>query len=343
MLDDIDRSVLYALHLDARKPVSELARECGLTREVVDYRLRKLQREGILKGFIARINQSYFCEGVGTLLMKCSRSDEQRFREAVAFLQGHRAVNWMAELCGTYDLVITLLYRDVEDLANTIAKMAESMRGVLRQHDLSLYIDEYKFAREGIIRPDARDRLAGKSPIRFRAQNRHLADLDATDIAILSLLAEDARKRNVDIAKAVGLSEDAVRLRIRRLEEREVIFGYTAVLDLGGYGLEEYYVGIHLEQMTAKAAEGIRDYARKNPFIGYCVRSAGKYDLVMSLYARNRAHFGELLVEIRSRLGAQLAGYEFQLIMKELKEVYITPEFLKGEARRQRGKIQRAG
>jgi Lrp/AsnC family leucine-responsive transcriptional regulator len=55
--------------------------------------------------------------------------------------------------------------------------------------------------------------------------------LDDIDRRILGLLRQDGRMSHAAIAKAVGLSGPAVHDRVRKLEQRGVISGYTAVLD----------------------------------------------------------------------------------------------------------------
>jgi Lrp/AsnC family leucine-responsive transcriptional regulator len=52
--------------------------------------------------------------------------------------------------------------------------------------------------------------------------------IDATDLKILELLQADARTSNTDIAREVDLVPSAVLERIRRLEKKGVIEGYTA-------------------------------------------------------------------------------------------------------------------
>ena len=56
-------------------------------------------------------------------------------------------------------------------------------------------------------------------------------DLDETDMAILRLLAEDARRPWSDIGEAVGLSGPAVSDRVGRLREAGVIRGFTVDVD----------------------------------------------------------------------------------------------------------------
>ncbi|MCA9833234.1 MAG: Lrp/AsnC family transcriptional regulator [Thermomicrobiales bacterium] len=66
--------------------------------------------------------------------------------------------------------------------------------------------------------------------------------LDATDTVILSMLQENARTSNAEIARALGIAPSAVLERIRKLEQRGVIRGYHADIDPTalGYGLTAF-------------------------------------------------------------------------------------------------------
>jgi Lrp/AsnC family leucine-responsive transcriptional regulator len=61
--------------------------------------------------------------------------------------------------------------------------------------------------------------------------SQEYADLDATDLEIVELLREDARRTFADIAQRVSLSAPAVKRRVDRLERERVITGYTALVD----------------------------------------------------------------------------------------------------------------
>jgi Lrp/AsnC family transcriptional regulator, leucine-responsive regulatory protein len=57
------------------------------------------------------------------------------------------------------------------------------------------------------------------------------------DRQIMALLARDGRMSFTDLAKETGLSVSAVHQRVRRLQKRGVIKGFTAQLDAGQIGL----------------------------------------------------------------------------------------------------------
>ena len=63
--------------------------------------------------------------------------------------------------------------------------------------------------------------------------------IDDIDRSIITVLQEDARTSNAEIARRVGMAPSAILERIRKLEERGVIKGYSVKLDpaLLGHGL----------------------------------------------------------------------------------------------------------
>lgn len=55
--------------------------------------------------------------------------------------------------------------------------------------------------------------------------------MDDTDLRILQILQANARETQADIARAVGLAPSAVLERLRKLESRSLIRGYSADVD----------------------------------------------------------------------------------------------------------------
>jgi Lrp/AsnC family leucine-responsive transcriptional regulator len=62
-------------------------------------------------------------------------------------------------------------------------------------------------------------------------------DLDLKDIAILEALQADGRTPLSELGRKIGLSQPAMSERVKRLEERGIIQGYGARLNLEALGL----------------------------------------------------------------------------------------------------------
>lgn len=64
-----------------------------------------------------------------------------------------------------------------------------------------------------------------------------MGELDAIDLQILSILQQDGRIANTELAQRIGLTPPTVLRRVKILEERGYIKGYVAVLDPLAFGL----------------------------------------------------------------------------------------------------------
>jgi Lrp/AsnC family leucine-responsive transcriptional regulator len=62
--------------------------------------------------------------------------------------------------------------------------------------------------------------------------------MDSTDLAILTIIQENARISNAEIARRVGMAPSGILERIRKLEERGIIAGYDARLNARALGFD---------------------------------------------------------------------------------------------------------
>ncbi|MFN2489857.1 MAG: Lrp/AsnC family transcriptional regulator [Actinomycetota bacterium] len=131
------------------------------------------------------------------------------------------------------------------------------------------------------------------------------AGLDNVDRNILKLLREDGRMSHAAIAKAVGLSGPAVHDRVRKLEHRGVVAGYTCVLDPEALGL------FHVSFVMVTLSEG-NEFAADDPIVARICeepdvlefhRIAGEDCYMIKIRTRTNRDLERLLRRIRSIRG----------------------------------------
>ncbi len=123
--------------------------------------------------------------------------------------------------------------------------------------------------------------------------------IDETDGIILDLLQENARISQADVARVVGLAPSAVLERIRKLEARGVIRGYTALLD--PHTLDQSmlaFVAVRSEQ--APGDDSVAQALAKCPEVLELHHVAGDDCYLLKVRARDAEHVGQLL---RHRFG----------------------------------------
>ena len=133
--------------------------------------------------------------------------------------------------------------------------------------------------------------------------NNAQSSLDAVDRAILSLLQDNGRLANVDLADAVNLSPSACLRRVRRLEEEGFINQYVALIDPSKVGMgTNVFVEITLSSQAEDALDAFEAAVTARPEIMSCHLMAGGFDYLLRVViddvadyeALHRTHLAQL-------------------------------------------------
>jgi Lrp/AsnC family leucine-responsive transcriptional regulator len=121
-------------------------------------------------------------------------------------------------------------------------------------------------------------------------------NLDDLDRKALSAVLANARISWADLAQHLGLSAPAAADRIRRLEERGVIRGYTARLDAESLGLSlTAFVAVTLDKPAHRGPFLKR--VEKMPEIAECHHIAGDDDYLLKVHCGGTRDLDRLLSE----------------------------------------------
>jgi len=112
--------------------------------------------------------------------------------------------------------------------------------------------------------------------------------LDSKDRRLLAALRADARQSLVELARHIGLSRSAVHERIRRLEARRIIAGYTVRL---GSEVERHEVEalISVTFQQGRNCDHIVPHVTGIPSVVTCWSVAGPTDLILLVQCASNA------------------------------------------------------
>lgn len=129
--------------------------------------------------------------------------------------------------------------------------------------------------------------------------------LDSADRNILKLLQEDGRITNADLARKVGLSPPSMLQRVRRLEKRGFIQGYTARLDaeMIGYSLQVMaMIGLSMHQ--DQPIESFIRAVDEVPEVIDCYHLSGDFDFMLHIVAKDMHDYERILRDHLSTIKA---------------------------------------
>jgi Lrp/AsnC family transcriptional regulator for asnA, asnC and gidA len=119
-----------------------------------------------------------------------------------------------------------------------------------------------------------------------------MRQLDDTDRAIVAHLQYNGRKPLTEIAAEIGLSEGAVRRRVKGMMDAGILQIVGIVepqfLDWQAAGM----IGVNVQAGQIEAAA---QQIAKFPEVTYLFMASGGYDLFVEVYCRDRGHFVSFL------------------------------------------------
>jgi len=145
--------------------------------------------------------------------------------------------------------------------------------------------------------------------------------IDHIDCSILTLLARNARLSLKQLAASIPLSAPSTSERLRRLEERGVMRGYTIDVDprLLGYVLQAI---VRIRPLPGRVPM-VQKLIEATPEIVECDKVTGDDCFVARLFVRSMEHLDEVVYRIAEEATTHTAIVKGQLIKRRLPP--ITP------------------
>lgn len=120
--------------------------------------------------------------------------------------------------------------------------------------------------------------------------------LDATDIRIMKVLTEDARISFVDLSRKLKVSNTLIHQRIRKLKEAGILKNASYQIDAWKLGYQSS-AWTHIMLTDSKFHRKVEEALSKIPEIVECVNIAGRYALLVKIYAMNNRHLRDIIYE----------------------------------------------
>ena len=122
--------------------------------------------------------------------------------------------------------------------------------------------------------------------------NDNTYSLDKIDRKILSALHKDGRLTIAQLADLVGLSSSPCWTRVKRLENLNIIEGYTATINAKAIGINElFFIEITLERHDDEILEQFSDALSQMPEVVEAHLVTGDYDYLVKVAVKNAEHY----------------------------------------------------
>ncbi len=309
-LDKKDRSLLNLLYINSRESFVSLGKKLRLSNTAVERRLAILQKQGAISLLLADVHFAKMGLRSFRLYFKFDVMDRKTEEEVIKVFKAHPRTLWGVICEGEYDVLWRIITADEIEVEQAASMMVERFGPkIIEKTVVTTTYQTYlpwnralessrsaAFPLEGIT--------AAKRP-------------DETDVKILSALYGNSRITTVELSKIAGLSPDAVKYRMKRLEKEGYILGYTVWFDAKKLGFDYYKFLIGFRSITKEKERAFLKFCSSHDNVVFLNKTIGSWDIEVDIIARDNTELHEFTREIKTKFGHIIGRHTFISAVEE--------------------------
>ncbi len=328
-LDLKDRIILYYLDLNAKIPLSEIAKKTKLSRESVLYRINKYLSEGLIRNYLLIVNNGLLGKTMHKVFLKLSNMSVDKEKEFINSLISNPNVVWVGSCDGLYSLIYVIKSESSLKASEILDDINKNYCEYIKDQEFTTLAKGTYFPRDYLIKDLKKFDFEMKNESIWTEAKSNL-NLDKIDFEILEALSNNLRTSSTIIANKTNVSPDTVINRIKKLETNDLISRYSIWIDVNKLIGQYYKVLIKLKNLSKDVSDKIEHYARTNPNIVYITKDLGYWQYEFDIEVKNSEELREIMRDFTTRFTDYISEYtaldiyqEHKYKMFDIREVNI--------------------
>ncbi|MBN2142184.1 Lrp/AsnC family transcriptional regulator, partial [Candidatus Woesearchaeota archaeon] len=300
MVDSKDEKILEALEENPKRSISSLALRIRSSKAVAEYRLRRLEKNGVISHFGTVFNPAIVGYEQYRVFFSFNSISESEKERILAFLRKQSCIYWAALIGFKWDLLTVVYVEDYTTFERFMESVFAEFPKEIKSYDAA-YTLEHEFYSHKFLEKKSRGRVPASTVSIDSSSVKQVIPLDKLDLDIIDLIMKDARASSLSIASRCRVNYKTVQNRIKRMENCGLICGYRTFLNSEKLGFRPYLVLVSFHGYAKLKEKQVLAYAKAHPLITQTTRLFGKWNLLLHFRVKDESELQRTLSELKSR------------------------------------------
>lgn len=317
-LDAKDWRILNALVENPRISMNLIAKNIGLSRQSVEYRINKMKSNGLINGYRSIINIGKL--GYKSYHVFLSLNTIKREKDFLRKVKDASFVNAIITYHGRYSYEISIMASSIEEFIDYYKSLVNSF-SVFEEKILILYgtvkseVLPKRFFRN-LDYDDINNRKVGsKKIVKY--------DVDDIDLNIMKLLAYDGSMSYQEISKWCSISKDVAKYRVSKLLNSGYIVQFRPVINFQALGLSINTILLKLDYYEDKI-DDFEKFQKMDDRVLWSARTFGEYNYIIYVLTSDLSEFHEFFEDIKVKFEGLIKTYELLFAYEQMKYSFLS-------------------
>jgi Lrp/AsnC family leucine-responsive transcriptional regulator len=312
-MDLIDKKIICELDMDCRQSLTKIAKKLRISRNVIDYRINNLEKEGIIEKYVCSVSLGMLGYKTYKIFLKIWNGSPQE-EEFVKYIIENRQVTNLLKIEGGFDYSISIATKDISELDEFMMSMKNKFKEMIKDYQISIVVYSKIFKLNKLLLNEKEELLKME---KYSGEKERI-QIDNKDVKILKCLSQQANISLVELAKKTKLSLDIVKYRMKLLNN-SLVSSYRVLLNMNKLGYYNYIFKLQIRKATKLEEEKLLTWCFIKRNVLFCTKRIGHYDYSISMAIKDIDELNAIINEIKSEFGTMIDTYDAVLSSKVLK------------------------
>ena len=318
IIDLKDRKILYELDLDSRQSNTQIGKKVGLKKDVISYRIKRMQDEGVIKNFWTAINTFKLGYNVFRIYINFHYVNTQIKNDIIQYFTDYKNSWAVISVKGPIDIDVVVWVKNIYDFYKFWDKTLERYEDYFEKYTISVYIQAIGYKKSYLLRDSVKsDRIFCTKP----SVMEQLVNIDEMDYKLLNELAINARIPLIELAEKLGTSSQTINYRIKNLINKGIIQAFRVNIDRSKLGLQLFKVDIFLKEY--KERKNIIQYLDEKGCLECLNVATGWSDIEPEIVAKDVDNLIQIMEEINHQFPNSIRKLDYWIMTEVHKERWL--------------------
>jgi DNA-binding Lrp family transcriptional regulator len=317
-IDVKDRKILYELDLDCRQSNTQIGKKVGLKKDVVSYRIKRMQDEGIIRNFWTAINTFNLGYSVFRIFIALQNAGAEKKNEIIQHFCNYKNAWAVISSRGELDLSVVLWVNDNYEFYRFWGKTLDLFEEFFAKKIISLYIETIDCKKTYLLTDQGKP--GNREHYRIISSTNKV-DIDQVDYQLLNELAINARCPFIELANTLRCSSQSIAYRMQNLMKKDIIKAFRVNIDYAKIGLQHHKVDIYLKEHKQRNA--IVDFMKTKSYLQCLNVAIGWADIEPEFVIKDISEIDEIINEINVKFPDSIQKHSFWIGNKVHRERWL--------------------
>jgi DNA-binding Lrp family transcriptional regulator len=296
MVDRIDKIILVELTQNARESQSKIAKKVRVSKEVVNYRIKKLEEQGVIKNYYTIIDSKKLGIQSYRVLIKINSLDFELENKIIAYLKKLGTINYLVKIADNYDIALIFNEKDQNCFMEKYLDFMSKFSKYISKKEINIITNIKHFQI-----PYAKNKIELFADTSSSLKEKNVIQIKEKDRRILESISKNARFSYVTLSEKFNMKPNSMLYRIKSLEKSSIIQGYTTEIDWSKLGYVHYKVFLYLNELNKKVLAHFFSYLLEINGLIHITEVISNQDIEFEILCKNQLELIQIMNKIKEK------------------------------------------